>query len=91
MAEDPAPFARQLRENGGYRISLALAMHVMKHDDAALLPLLLPAIAQHCDREDELRRYRSAIRELVTRRPADLAEVPVRTWSMCCPRSTPPA
>ena len=28
-------------------------------------------------REDELRRYRSAIRELVTRRPADLAEVPL--------------
>lgn len=78
VAEDPAPFARQLRENGGYRISLALAMHVMKQDDAALLPLLLPAIAQHCDREDELRRYRSAIRELVTRRPTDLAEVPVK-------------
>ena len=78
VAEDPAPFAKQLRENGRYQISLALAMHVMKQDDAALLPLLLPAIAQPCDREDELRRYRSVIRELVTRRPADLAEVPVK-------------
>lgn len=78
VAEDPAPFAKQLRENGRYQISLALAMHVMKHDDAALLPLLLPAMAQRCDREDELRRYRSVIRELVTRRPADLAEVPVK-------------
>ena len=78
VAEDPAPFAKQLRENGRYQISLALAMHVMKQDDAALLPLLLPAIAQRCDREDELRRYRSVIRELVTRRPADLAEVPVK-------------
>ena len=78
VAEDPAPFAKQLRENGRYQISLALAMHVMKQDDAALLPLLLPAMAQRCDREDELRRYRSVIRELVTRRPADLAEVPVK-------------
>ena len=78
VAEDPAPFAKQLRENGRYQISLALAMHVMKHDDVALLPLLLPAMAQRCDREDELRRYRSVIRELVTRRPADLAEVPVK-------------
>ncbi|WP_199135607.1 DUF4132 domain-containing protein [Delftia sp. ASV31] len=78
VAEDPAPFAKQLRENGRYQVSLALAMHVMKHDDAALLPLLLPAMAQRCDREDELRRYRSVIRELVTRRPADLAEVPVK-------------
>ncbi|MCB4786502.1 DUF4132 domain-containing protein [Delftia sp. Lp-1] len=78
VAEDSAPFAKQLRENGRYQISLALAMHVMKQDDAALLPLLLPAMAQRCDREDELRRYRSVIRELVTRRPADLAEVPVK-------------
>ncbi|APE49735.1 hypothetical protein BO996_18800 [Delftia sp. HK171] len=78
VAEDPAPFAKQLRENGRYQISLALAMHVMKQDDAALLSLLLPAMAQRCDREDELRRYRSVIRELVTRRPADLAEVPVK-------------
>ncbi|SOE35835.1 DUF4132 domain-containing protein [Delftia acidovorans] len=78
VGEDPAPFAKQLRENGRYQISLALAMHVMKQDDAALLPLLLPAMAQRCDREDELRRYRSVIRELVTRRPADLAEVPVK-------------
>ncbi|MBO0987871.1 DUF4132 domain-containing protein [Delftia sp. SD018] len=78
VAEDSAPFAKQLRENGRYQISLALAMHAMKQDDAALLPLLLPAMAQRCDREDELRRYRSVIRELVTRRPADLAEVPVK-------------
>lgn len=78
VAKDPAPFAKQLRENGRYQISLALAMHVMKQDDAALLPLLLPAMAQRCDREDELRRYRSVIRELVTSRPADLAEVPVK-------------
>lgn len=78
VAEDPAPFAKQLRENGRYQISLALAMHVMKQGDATLLPLLLPAMAQRCDREDELRRYRSVIRELVARRPDDLAAVPVK-------------
>lgn len=78
VAEDPAPFAKQLRENGRYQISLALTMHVMKQGDSALLPLLLPAIAQRCDREDELRRYRSVIRQLVVRRPDDLAAVPVK-------------
>jgi hypothetical protein len=76
--EDVAPFVQRLRDDGRYAINRPVAQHVMAHGPEALLPLLLPAIAESCDQEEEARRYRPQIRELVQRRPADLAAVAVK-------------
>lgn len=78
VAEDPAPFARQLAESGRYLVSRELVQHVMQQGHEALLPLLLPAIAQRCEYADEARKYRGVVRELVAARPADLAAVATR-------------
>lgn len=78
LRENPAAFVPRLKESGGYQINPGLARHVIAAGHDALLPLLLPAIAQRCVYEEEAHEYAELIRYLVTNRPEDLRGIAVR-------------
>lgn len=77
--EDAGPFAAALRDHGHYA-GRPLFQHICDHGPAALQPLLLPAMAQQCQRNDResMRRLQPLIRTQVMRSPGDLAGMAVK-------------
>lgn len=76
--DDIGPFAEHLRERGYSYVSPPLARHLLAAAHTELWPLLLQAIAQNCEYEEDAANYQDIARVLVARRPDDLAEVPVK-------------